>query len=182
MAPGQEPGNAVDPASTPSPDAWRASAVTYEVFSRAAGLFLIVRPLVMLGLPEWLDLRPGLAADGFGRALLRDIARKMRVPDDDPVFALLAHDPSTDGLFKSGHLTAWRVGLDRWLRRRARIKLTEVVRRSGWITASGESLSVRFRVDAADLRLRRYALDIDPGWVSFLGFVMRYHYRDEPSG
>ncbi len=77
-------------------------------------------------------------------------------------------------------LTAWRVGLDRWLRRTAGLRLTDVVRRPGWLIDTGEHLSVRFRTDDADIRLRRRALDIDPGWVPWLGRVVRYHYRDEP--
>ena len=184
MPPGVEPGSDAERATpAPLPPDQPRFAATDEVPSAAAGLFLIVRPLVLMGLPEWLERHPDLAADGFGRMLLHDIARKMHVPGGDPAFAVLARDPATDGFADAiGQLTAWRVGLDRWLRRRARIRLAEVVRRRGWITASGDALSVRFRVDAADLRLRRHALDIDPGWVSFLGLVVRYHYRDELSG
>jgi hypothetical protein len=77
--------------------------------------------------------------------------------------------------------TAWRIGLDRWLRRTAGITLSEAVWRPGWILADGERVLVRFRLAAADIRLRRRALDIDPGWVPFLGFMVRYTYRDVPT-
>ena len=236
-----------------------------ECASDAAGLFLLIRPLVMMGFLDWLDARPDLAADGFGRALLHDVATRMRIAETDPVFAVLGWGTSgipqpqnqvaagsdtppplaglgreaDQGWGEGGHkhrqwgffpspqpwsasrpkpargggesspqptrgdapgvgsetdaavapgliipnpalLTAWRVGLDRWLRRTAGLRLTDVVHRRGWLTDTGEHLSVRFRIDDADIRLRRRALDIDPGWVSWLGRVVRYHYRDEP--
>jgi hypothetical protein len=177
--------------------------------SAAAGLFLLIRPLVLMGLPEWLKQRPGLATDGFARALLRAIAVKLHVRADDPVFAALdmpirdstiapailsrhradadashrykdAITGEDDDVATSPDLAAWRVGLDGWLRRRAHIKLAEVVCRRGWVTTTDDAVSVRFRIGTADIRLRRLALDIDPGWVPFLGWVIRYHYRDDP--
>lgn len=148
-----------------------------EQRSQATGLFLLIRPLIRLDLPAWLDAHPSMAAQGFPRALLHAIAHRMRIPADDPVFAALRW---TDDQDWSGPITAWRVGLDRWLRRTARIRLDQVVRRRGWIVDGGESLSVRFRVDDADIRLRRRALDVDPGWVPWLGSVIRYHYQDDP--
>jgi hypothetical protein len=38
---------------------------------------------------------------------------------------------------------------------------------------------VRFRLDQADIALRRRALDVDPGWVDWLGLEVTYAYRDE---
>ena len=187
-SPNAAPSPARDPTATVSdarpalPEEAAASADRPHVSgseqeSLGAGVFLLVRPLVLMGLPEWLDRRPTLAVDGFGRALLQAIAQRMRIEDDDPLFAILNAEPVAAW---NAPLIAWRVGLDRWLRRTARIRLAEVVRRRGWISAAPESVAVRFRVNAADIRLRRRALDIDPGWVPWLGRVVRYHYRDEP--
>ena len=77
-------------------------------------------------------------------------------------------------------LEAWRAGLDRWLRRRVRLRLSELARRRGWLHLTDDTLLVRFPLEAADLRLRRLALDADPGWVPWLGLAVRYHYRDTP--
>ncbi|MGE0222018.1 MAG: hypothetical protein AB7F35_05020 [Acetobacteraceae bacterium] len=164
-----------EPPSVPAPSAGPDDLT--EAASLGAGVFLLVRPLVWMGLPEWLDARPGWAADGFGRALLHAIGQRMRVPSDDPVMLALnaAPDPVWDDA-----ITAWRVGLDRWLRRTARIRLADVARKRGWIMQADEHVTIRFRVDDADLRLRRRALDIDPGWVPWLALVLRYHYRDRP--
>ena len=96
---------------------------------------------------------------------------------DDPLFALLtAPDPPPH----DDALAAWRVGLDRWLRRRVRLRLSDLARRGGWLHLTDTTLLVRFPLDAANLRLRRLALDSDPGWVPWLGLVVRYQYRDAP--
>ena len=71
-----------------------ASQPASERPSEAAGLFLLIRPLVMMGFLDWLDARPDLAADGFGRALLLDVATRMRLPETDSVFAALGWDTS----------------------------------------------------------------------------------------
>ena len=68
------------------------------------------------------------------------------MPDDTASAEIATRDPE---------LSAWRIGLDRWLRRKARIGLAETVRRRSWIVADAERISVRFRLDDADIRLRR---------------------------
>lgn len=145
-----------------------------ELHSRAAGVMLLIRPLVRLGLPGWLDRHPHLAATGFARGLLRHIALRHRIPPEDPLLAVLiedaAHPPAA--------LDAWRVGLDRWLRRRARRRLAGIVRRPGWLSLAEDRLLLRFPPGSADLNLRRLALDVDPGWVPWLGLAIRYAFRD----
>ncbi|MGF6743929.1 hypothetical protein [Paraburkholderia atlantica] len=154
--------------------AWRAAPD--EQSSAAAGVWLLVRPLECIGFGAWLDARPALAAAGFGPALLRHIAARMRTPADDPLFALLP-PPADD--FSPEWITAWRIGLDRWLRRRVRRTLAHVVLRRGWLSAHPSGVSVRFRLAQAEIALRLRALDVDPGWVGWLGRHIVYHYRDE---
>jgi hypothetical protein len=148
-----------------------------ERWSAAAGVLLLVGPLEHLGFPAWLAARPALAAEGFGCALFREIADRMRVPIDDPLRTLTGEAPPAAW---RDSLAAWRIGLDRWLRRRARIRLSDVARKPGWLLVGETGIDVRFRPDAADIRLRRHALDIDPGWVPWLGLALHYHYRAEP--
>lgn len=172
-----EAADAPGPASPLAAEPMRAHDPADERRSVSAGLFLLVGPLVRLHFPAWLDDHPVLAAQGFPRTLLHAIARRMRVPADDPVFAVLRGADDHDW---PAPLTAWRVGLDRWLRRTVRTRLDQVVHRRGWIVGTQDDLSIRFRVDDADIRLRRMALDVDPGWVPWLGCTLRYHYRDQP--
>jgi hypothetical protein len=154
-----------------------AKAATRERGSAAAGVLLLVGPLVRLGLPAWLAARATLAAEGFGRALMCEMAARHRAPPDDPVRMLAREEPPA---LWSDALTAWRICLDRWLRRRARIRLCDVAGKRGWLTIAEDGIDVRFAPDAADVRLRRLALDLDPGWVPWLGLTVRYHYRTEP--
>jgi hypothetical protein len=147
--------------------------------SAAVGLFLLIRPLALLGLPRWLEHHPDAAAEGFGWALLRAIAKRMRVPAEDALWSLLPDDvPDT----RPDALGAWRVGLDRWLRRRTGCRLATVVRRRGWVGGDESSVVARFPLAAADIRLRRLALDVDPGWVPWLGRSVVFVYRDRADG
>jgi hypothetical protein len=150
-----------------------------EQVSGGAGVLLAIRALDRLGLGARLERDADAAASGFGRHLLRHIAAHARVAPDDALFTLMtAPDPppSPDAL------RAWRVGLDRWLRRRARLRLSDLARRRGWLHQADTTLLVRFPLTAAEIRLRRLALDSDPGWVPWLGLAVRYQYRDAPLG
>lgn len=152
-------------------------AASQEHASAGAGVLLAIPALERLGLGARLAGDPEAAAAAFGRHLLRHIAARARLPPGDALFLLLeAPDPPPD----AGRLHAWRVGLDRWLCRRARLRLCDLARRPGWLHRAEAILQVRFPVDAADLRLRRLALDSDPNWVPWLGLSVRYHYRDRP--
>jgi hypothetical protein len=158
-------------------------AIAVERVSQVAGLFLVVPALSRLGLSGWLDRHPALAYEGFAHRLLATIAARMGAGPQDPVLRALMPDDTAGAEIATRdppELNAWRIGLDRWLRRKARIGLAETVRRRGWIVADAERISVRFRLDDADIRLRRRALDIDPGWVPWLGLTVHYVYRDEP--
>jgi hypothetical protein len=150
-----------------------------ERASLGAGVLLAIRALDRLGLGARLERDAGTAASGFGRHLLRHIAARARLSPEDALFALLA---APDPPPPSDVLHAWRVGLDRWLRRRVRLRLNDLARRRGWLHLADTTLLVRFPLDAADIRLRRLALDSDPGWVPWLGLSVRYHYRDAPLG
>ena len=158
----------LDDIATPDTIVERASA--------AAGTLLLVRPLWRMGLGEWLARHPDRLADGFGRALLAHIAERMGAPGDDVLFAILGEFETADAEL----LTLWRIALDRWLRRTTRMKLAQVVRMRGWLARRDDGVDARFTHETADIRLRRHALDLDPGWVGWLGLVVRYHYADEP--
>jgi hypothetical protein len=147
-----------------------------ERATKAAGIFLLVRPLWRMNIEPWLADRPDLAAAGFGRTLLLHIARRMRVDVEDPLFALLGESEPTDPAL----LAAWRIGLDRWLRRNVRRTLADIVNRPGHLIGRDEGIDIRMSPESADIRLRRHALDLDPGWVGWLGLVIRYRYRDGP--
>jgi hypothetical protein len=154
------------------------SMVLNEMRSSAAGLWLVIPSLIRMGFREWLLERPALLAADPGRVLIRQIARRHRVEGDDPVLAAFADSPVEP---PPAWARLWRTGLDRWLRRRARLPLARLVWRAGWLRLEEERLVVRFPPAAADLRLRRHALDVDPGWTDWLGLSVRYLYAERPA-
>jgi hypothetical protein len=146
-----------------------------EIATAAAGLWLVIPSLIHLGFREWLSRRPDLLCDDPGRVLLRRIARHHRVAADDPVLVPLGDESD---LPPPPWASLWRAGLDRWLRRRARVSLHDLVWRTGFLRLAEDRLLVRFPLEAADIRLRRRALDVDPGWTDWLGLSVRFAFAD----
>lgn len=144
--------------------------------SHHTGLWLVLPSLVALGFGEWLAERPDLLAAHPARQLLLAVARHHRVPFDDPALAVLTPDPD-EAL--PAWTALWRHGLDRWLRRHARRRVHDLVRRPGTLAWGDLRLDLRFPMADADIRLRRLALDRDPGWVPWLGLSVRYHFSEE---
>lgn len=73
---------------------------------------------------------------------------------------------------------AWVTALRRFCRRRARIGLHALVRRRGRIAFTRTHVDASLPLDDADVRVRAAGLDLDPGWVPWLGRVVAYHYVD----
>jgi hypothetical protein len=164
-----------------------------------AGLLFLVPVLERLGFAEFLDAHPDLVESGFPARLLCFIAARAGVPPDDPLALALDQptlcDPLPLGLklpkavreilrtpAPRAHLDSlfvtWLTGVRRWCRRRARIGLASLIRRPGRVAISQTQIDVLFDLAATDLRLRRLALDVDPGWVPWLGRIVRFHYLE----
>lgn len=75
---------------------------------------------------------------------------------------------------------AWQRALARYLRTYLGLRLHDVVRRTATITSTPTHLELVLPLRAADARIRKAGLDIDPGWVPWLGRVVRFHYRGNP--
>jgi len=63
-----------------------------------------------------------------------------------------------------------------YLRRYGQLSLRQLVYRPGRVVLSRSHWDVVFDINQTDLRLRRLALDSDPGWVPWLGKVVQFHY------
>jgi hypothetical protein len=72
------------------------------------------------------------------------------------------------------------VGL--YLRRYCTLSLRGLIQRSGRVVMTATHWDVIYNINQIDLRLRREALDCDPGWVAWLGRVVQFHYdsKGEP--
>ena len=144
-----------------------------EQRSRAAGILYLIRPLKLMGYGNWLKAHPQEAELQHGLHLLRDIAVRQRVFATDPIWQILPSEsePSLD-------VSPWRIGLDRLLRKRCRMNLAQVVKRVGWLDIGLEHVTVRFALEAADVRLRRQGFDFDSGFVPWLGRSLSFKYGD----
>ncbi len=163
-----------DVASNPDPNLHPPKTLSAEERSMAAGLFYLARPLRLLGYDAWLKANALEASQQHGLQLLRHIAIRYRIEEYDPVWALLPEE-DVAGLT----LSPWRIALDRWLRKRCRLTLGKLVKRTGWITCHDAHMRVRFPLDSADVRLRRLGIDIDPGFVPWLGRSLSFVYEDK---
>jgi len=71
----------------------------------------------------------------------------------------------------------WLLAARRWLRRVGRLGLASLVLRPGAIHLTPTHVDVLFRLDDADMRVRRLGLDFDPGWLPWFGRVVNFQYR-----
>ena len=71
---------------------------------------------------------------------------------------------------------------DSWLRVTAcwlnqnQMRMRQLVHRRGLAAVTETHLDICLPLEESDLNIRRLALDLDPGWVSWLGRVIQYHY------
>ena len=164
------------------------------------GLMLVVPILERLGFAEFVSADSRLLDAGFPAHLLRSIGRRAGMPLDDPLSLALACEPalafplrnvealpaaaqrilSTQPPRAAIHSAAdaWTVAVRRWCRRHARQGLIGLIRRPARVHVSRTHIDVDFRLSQADVRIRRVALDVDPGWVPWLGRVVQFSYSD----
>jgi len=74
-------------------------------------------------------------------------------------------------------INAFQLASGLFLRRHCALSLRGLIHRPGRVELTPTHWDVTFEINQTDLRLRRMALDIDPGWVPWLGYVVRFHYR-----
>jgi hypothetical protein len=145
-----------------------------------AGLFFAIQLLNRLGIAAALDEQPEwIAADLPGRILDR-VADFARIPMDDPVMQALAQRrparETSDERIESV-VAHWIAAMRRWCWRHPRLRLRALVSTPGRLSATETHVDVRFAHGQADIRVRKTGLDLDPGWVPWLGIVVRFHYE-----
>lgn len=179
--------HAVEPTIREAPRQ-RAEVPLYTPY---AGFLFLIPLLVRVGLsraiqdhPEWVDSQ-------VPWRLLRSLADRLSIPVEDPVRLWLSGDEGGDlESVQQEHdeivasevdaiVSQWRKAMRSWCRLQAHLGLANVVRRPGWVSLSQTHVEVWMPLRDIDLRIRRAGLDIDPGWVSWLGQVIRFHYDIE---
>lgn len=73
-------------------------------------------------------------------------------------------------------LKSWLTAARRWSRLYARLGLHDLVCRPGRVSATRTHIDVIFDHRHADIRVRKAGLDLDPGWIPWLGRVVSFHY------
>lgn len=176
--------------------------------TRFAGLVFLLNALRHVGIAAALHAHPELAEASLPIHILRHIAAQAGLADDDPVLLCLssAEDRFALPLRMSAEtlsfatawpvgfapleqttrslehfLRAWTVAVKRWCWRRTRLTAGEIIQRRGHVSKTRTDIDVTLPIDQADVRIRLAGLDIDPGWLPWLGaygFVVRFHYRD----
>jgi hypothetical protein len=168
----------------------------------AAGLYFLLHALRQLGIADALAASPALAEAGFAAHILKRLAAHARVAAHDPIHHCLeleTEDFSADGPFTDARvwpsdwpavplrgdgralLRTWSLAVRRWCRRTAGVTVRDIVTRHGEVWLTRTDLDVTLPMAGLDVRIRRVGLDIDPGWVPWLGRlgrVVRFHYRD----
>ncbi|MEM7154121.1 MAG: hypothetical protein AAF799_14825 [Myxococcota bacterium] len=134
------------------PPAWLSGVETIHArWSAAAHRVVLVdsdeRPLAMLTAP--------------GSAMVSQF-------EDLPLYGL---DHPIDALVE-----AWFAAVCRWLERHTEMSLAELVLRSGAVAWTRTHIDLVFDLQHTDIRVRLAMLDLDPGWVPWLGRVVAFHY------
>ena len=131
--------------------------------------------LWLVNLLDGIGFGAGRPAAGQVAAVLQGLFRTAGLPQDDPQHALLQHDvppvPATDP-----NVRGWQLRARRALRRHARLSVAELARRPGRLALTLTHADVVLPLDAVDLRVRRCGLDRDPGYVPWLGRILRFHF------
>lgn len=70
----------------------------------------------------------------------------------------------------------WLHAARRWLRRGPGIGLSSLAYRPALLSVTPTHLDLHLPMAALDLRVRRHGLDLDPGWLPWLGQVVHFHY------
>lgn len=179
----------------------------------AGGALLLVPLLERLGYAQWLASLPPSTARRCTAAFWADLFMRLKLPSDDPAWALADTATGTEPLpapdpqalaaaearlcparaarpspwygttARAGGQPAadpWLALARRWLRRRTGLSLHALVLRPGWLQLSATHADLVFDLDAMDLRVRRAGLDLDPGWVPWLGRVVGFHFERLP--
>jgi hypothetical protein len=169
------------------------------------GLLFLVRVLEQLGFSAFLAEHPALLESAFPERLLCAIGQRVGMPQGDPVglavraqagagadavagFAVDAAPfelpAAVRAVFTSPAVRtsietpadAWLAAVRRWCRRYPRVGLRTVIRRRATVHVTRTHIDANFALSDLDVRVRRWALDVDPGWVPWLGRVVTFTY------
>lgn len=139
----------------------------------AGGVFFLLLVLDRLGIERWLD-DAEMGAQFLAAAVLARALDRLEVPKEDPVWAALDLRPAD--LPPAEMVEGWLTDVGDYLHDVADVGLEDVVLREAAVAVTRTHVDVVFDLASADVRLRRYGLDFDPGWVPWFGYVVTFHF------
>lgn len=173
---------------------WRPTA--------AGGLLFTLNLLRQLGWPDWLHREDHALAGGLTVAWLRSLAARLTLPAGDalgiwleawgelPDFPDMAAPPGvlreclsparTSRVQRQPLPISLTLAMQRLCWRRARLGWRPLVLRPARMSWTHTHVDVFFAHRQAEVRVRRAGLDLDPGWLPWLGRVVRFHYVEAP--
>jgi hypothetical protein len=157
----------------PLPHVWEHPRPTTH-----AGFLFVVALLHQRGIANLLANRPDLTESGWLEDLLLRLARRLGIPKDDPTVAWLAAPPTPLAPSSRALTAIWLRAIRGHVRHHAGKSLASVVHRRGAIVATRTHIDVLMRYSQVDIAIRRAGLDLDPGWLPWLGRVVQFHYLD----
>jgi len=163
-----------EPAQAPPvAPAWPALSDT-----AAGGIAFVLNILARLRFAAWLERHPGYATRDPARRVLARILDGLELPGEDPVRALIRPVPQGPREAREAVIArAWSVAAHGWLRRHVGVSMAELVLRPARLAATRTHIDLWFDPAQCDVRIRRAGLDLDPGWLAWLGRVVAFHYQ-----
>jgi hypothetical protein len=73
--------------------------------------------------------------------------------------------------------TAWSIAVERWCLRYLDKPLLALIERSAQVVTTRTHLDMVFDHEQGDIAVRRAGLDLDPGWIPWLGKVVKFYYE-----
>jgi hypothetical protein len=144
-----------------------------------AGLYFLLNVFNHLRLPVRYR-QPQFLARFFLRSALH-----LDIPVEDPILfwaneALISNETSTADrqILDKQIFDRLLRRVQRWCWKNAAIGLAGIINRRGFVTLTPTHLDVALPFEAADIRIRRLGLDLDPGWLPWFGRVVHFHYKD----
>jgi hypothetical protein len=156
----------------PDPPHWLAPRAT-----DFGGLLFLIPLLSRLGITALLAERPALDETGWPERLLWHVAARLGIADDDAAIAWLRRDRAI--LPEDRAITATTIRrMRQYARRDARQSLRRLVARPAIVAATRTHIDLLMHHSQVDVAVRLAGLDVDPGWVPWLGRVVQFHYLD----
>ena len=123
-------------------------------------------------------------------SLLRTLGEGLGIPDDDPALLAFCGGDLAPALPEGPRFDAARLGIDAQLARwsawldeqapdLAPPRLEAVCQRTGELRLEPGWIELHLPLGSVDTSVRRLGLDLDPGWLPWLGCVLRIIYDDD---